>query len=556
MVRFSKNVNYLLIGFLLALNIVLRYPVTPHELGVDSFFIHSLTNSISKFGYIKWALHPSSLFGLYPFSYPSGSPVIMSILSQLTRVDIEHTILIYGFVMAVLGMFASYVMALKVRKDYLFAFFTSFAFSTSPVFVEYTRWTATTRNLFLALFPLFLWSVFWYNKRECYINKQLLLAGIFMIILATVHRLFFLLILVLASYVLTKTICHVKDFPYYLKYTTNLSKNTRFTTLILLCILAFSLQFSGIGFYKTIWHDYQTGAFVEGNDLLILLLNLCTNYTGHIGILIFFGLLGFLILLRENDKKPNDILIICVLILSSAMLALGLYVSLFLLPFVSILIAFCMCKLLEISKIRMKNWNMINNKLYNSSALLKKFYIISIIICMLTSIGFSCYMIQRHMYEAPAGNTNDNMWMTDDIISVGMFLKDNCNTTFLSNNGLMASRIYAYTGAPFLDTGPHNLYALINGWMEDELEVRFILQNPTKIHLGDIYSLCYQVDDPQINDEIRTIYNNNLQSDETMKILDKYDINLFVVGSDLKGELVGNRIYDNERETIWFIRKR
>ncbi|MFZ3111930.1 MAG: hypothetical protein WA111_03230, partial [Methanothrix sp.] len=255
-----KN-NYILLFILLLLNIVSRIPLTPHGRDtVDSAFIWSLANSISISGVISWALHPLSFLGLYPLSYPSGSPIFLSFTSQVTGVSIENTILVYGFILGILGMLGSYIMALKIKDHYLFAFLTSFAFSTAPIFIELTSWSASTRNLFLALFPLFLWAVFWFNKKRTYLNKPILLIIIFGSTLMTSHRISFLITIILLSFTLAKIVWYIKDKPRILYYTNKLSENVRFLILILLFILMFAFQFSGIGFYSGIWNDYQSGA--------------------------------------------------------------------------------------------------------------------------------------------------------------------------------------------------------------------------------------------------------------------------------------------------------
>ena len=47
---FSKKIKIKLLFLLFLLNLIIRIPSIPHEKGIDSFFIHSLANSISLFG--------------------------------------------------------------------------------------------------------------------------------------------------------------------------------------------------------------------------------------------------------------------------------------------------------------------------------------------------------------------------------------------------------------------------------------------------------------------------------------------------------------------------
>ena len=557
-----KN-NYILLFILLLLNIVSRIPLTPHGRDtVDSAFIWSLANSISISGVISWALHPLSFLGLYPLSYPSGSPIFLSFTSQVTGVSIENTILVYGFILGILGMLGSYIMALKIKDHYLFAFLTSFAFSTAPIFIELTSWSASTRNLFLALFPLFLWAVFWFNKKRTYLNKPILLIIIFGSTLMTSHRISFLITIILLSFTLAKIVWYIKDKPRILYYTNKLSENVRFLILILLFILMFAFQFSGIGFYSGIWNDYQSGALSQGSGLFSLFLNLSTNYIGQIGILIPVGLIGFLILLRKTKKDSNDIFIICLLMLSASILALGIYMAPFLLPIISLLIASGVCKILNILHGDLTTQGQTAGCIDCMSRINKKFPVVLLFICFLASISFSGFMMERHL-NAPLGDTGDKTYMTHEPY-VGLFLKEQGTRAFLSNDDLISKRIYASTGVPYLDVG---INALINSWIQkDELEVQHISLN--ELSINSDYFLKFKKDH-QIEKDFSWIYSHEIQNDASKQILKKYGVDSIVINNKILDEIVGadfvtyhsifaksitrsgSRVYDNYKESIY-----
>lgn len=559
--------DYILLPILLLLNIVSRIPLTPHGRDtVDSAFIWSLANSISISGAISWALHPLSFLGLYPLSYPSGSPIVLSFTSQVTGVSIENTILVYGFILGILGMLGSYIMALKIKDHFVFAFLTSFAFSTAPIFIELTSWSASTRNLFLALFPLFLWAIFWFNKKITNLNKPILLIIIFWLTLMTSHRISFLTTLILISLALAKIVWHVKDKPRILYFTNKLSENARFLVLILLFLLAFVFQFSGIGFYSGIWNDYQSGALSQGSGLFSLLLNLSTNYIGQIGILIPLGLIGFFILLRKNKKDFNDIFIICLLMLSAPILALGIYMAPFLLPIISLLIASGVCKILNILHGDLTTQGQAAGcqaaKYLDCMSGIKKYPAVLLFICLLASISFSGYMMERHL-NAPLGDTGDKTYMTHEPY-VGSFLKEQGTRAFLSNDDLISKRIYASMGVPYLDVG---INALINSWIQkDELEVKHISMN--ELSINSDYFLKFKKDH-QIEKDFSWIYSNEIQNDTTKQILNKYGVNTIVINNKILDEIVGadfisyqsifaksitgsgSRVYDNSKESIY-----
>ena len=116
--NFPKRVNIFLLLFLAALNITLRYPKLPHELGFDSFFIHGLANSILIHEYAKWILHPFSYFGLYPLSYPGAYPFFAASISAMTGLEVEISIFIVAIIFGLLGVFGTYLLALELKKDH------------------------------------------------------------------------------------------------------------------------------------------------------------------------------------------------------------------------------------------------------------------------------------------------------------------------------------------------------------------------------------------------------------------------------------------------------
>ena len=82
--RLARKPTYLLLLFLLTLNLIARYPRTPHELGFDGFVLHGMTESLIQNGFASWILHPFSYLGLYPLSQPSGSIFFLAGFAQLS----------------------------------------------------------------------------------------------------------------------------------------------------------------------------------------------------------------------------------------------------------------------------------------------------------------------------------------------------------------------------------------------------------------------------------------------------------------------------------------
>jgi hypothetical protein len=556
--------------------------MTPHGVDtVDSTYIWGLANSISTFGYAEWILHPLSFFGLYPLSYPSAVPAILSIVSQASGLDVEYVILAFGFVLGILGMFGAYIMALAIRKDYLFAFLTAFAFLVSPVFIEYTRWSATARNLFIALLPLLIWSLLCYHNKNQGKWKYLLLALIVLAVLGSTHRMFLLMPLVIIAYFVTMSIKFIKNLSLekkalskkhntlYMKH--KLTERKTFLISILLFAFAFLIQFSNLSFYRNIWYDYQTGAFFEGQSPLLLILNMSTNYMGHIGILILFGLVGLLFLLRKRNKDFGELFVLVALLFLTSISALGLYVSLFILPFASVLIAIGLLESIRIVE-RSVTTNKLKDKAVTNNGNTKtKVIVFSLItISLIFSTCFSIYMINRHM-RLPIGETGDTTWMNDGTYNTGLFLKKGGeNKPFLSNDGIIAGRIHAVSGVPSFSGG---IYGLINGFInKEELETRFKRLSEIKpMSKRQFYLLVTR---PNIDRDVWRVYAYDCDDSRSKQITYKYDINYVVMNNNIIGKKTGwkyktypskymmsiykkeTRVYDNNLESIWYYKEK
>lgn len=155
----SKKTKLVLMSLLIILNIVLRIPSIPHEKGYDSFFIHSLANTISYFGEARWWINWMSVFGMYPYSYSSAVPFSLSGISQLTDISMEKTILLFCIFLGVFSIFVSYSLSSVFYEDFISRLMFSFIFSISSGTMRYTTWEITTRAQFLVFFPLLIYAL-------------------------------------------------------------------------------------------------------------------------------------------------------------------------------------------------------------------------------------------------------------------------------------------------------------------------------------------------------------------------------------------------------------
>jgi type IV secretory pathway VirB3-like protein len=143
----SKRTLILLLGALLLLSIVVRYPLVEHErYQTDSYTIHNLSKSILDFGQAKWIFNPLSYFGLYPLSYPTGVPLVLAELSVATGVSVEFAILLSNMMFGLLFCLGVFLLSRQLigRSDYVLL--ATFFAVLSARFVDTTYWNGSARG--------------------------------------------------------------------------------------------------------------------------------------------------------------------------------------------------------------------------------------------------------------------------------------------------------------------------------------------------------------------------------------------------------------------------
>lgn len=345
--KFSRKTKYVLLGLLVILNIILRLPVTPHEIGTDSFFTHALANSISVNGYAKWLINPLSFFGLYPFSYPSAAPFFLSDVSQCTSIDMEWTIWIAATFFGVLGMFTSYLMAKEINNDFLFAFSVAFVYTTSRMFIAFTNWQLSTRGFFIAILPLLIWSLLrCYNRKENRLIYALLTMGL-LIILGTTHRIVAFIPLILIAFAVSILLYITAKKINVLKITPKVSIICFFALFIPL----FLLPFTSLGFYQQLESfkgGHYSGYFFHGSTPLHIILNIGAEYAMAVGILIILAPIGLILLLLKKQKKSSDVFLLALVLCFAPFLADPTYMMFFILFIFSLLIGFGLLEILKV----------------------------------------------------------------------------------------------------------------------------------------------------------------------------------------------------------------
>jgi len=137
---------------------ILVIPVT-HLAGIDTYKWQDLAGNIAVEGRIAWLIHPLSLFGFTPRSYPSAQPLLLATIEILGHTGVDWGFYLASVALGLTGLFGAWRLGLHLfpagRQAAWFAFLYCFA----PVFARYNYW-ATGRGMLLAFLPLFLLAWF------------------------------------------------------------------------------------------------------------------------------------------------------------------------------------------------------------------------------------------------------------------------------------------------------------------------------------------------------------------------------------------------------------
>ena len=410
--------KYLLLTLLVIINIAFRFPVTPHTIGTDSFYIFSIAESISTFGRASWILHPASFFGVYPFSYPSAFIFLLSGLSQVTGITIDYIILIIDMFLGVFACISMYVVAKEIWNDDVYAFLAAFAFSVSPNFLMFSMWEGSTRILFISILPLFLWILLKFKTS----TKSIFFFGtLFFVLLGASHRMsFFVPIIIIAFFLVLMVSWIARKIQPRIKINTSVMQIHLFYILTIISFLLFSLQFLNLGPFKVI--DYSKGFFFAGEDTSSSFLNLAADYVSSIGIILIFIIPGYIYSVVKLKKDFGITFILLTSIIFLPLLGYRNYSPLFVAPFFILLST--------IGFVRLYRLYLRQNYI--------RFFGLSFF--MIFTVFFAIFMmVHWNIYE---GSTKESVY------SAANSFKINSNGTSISNNGDLAVKITAYQANP------------------------------------------------------------------------------------------------------------
>lgn len=329
-IEISKSKKVILFALLIILNIVLRIPSILHEKGNDSFFIHSLSNSITSFGCANWWLNWYSVFGLYPYSYASAIPFSLSGVSQLTGftgLQMEKIILIFSVIIGLFSIFTAYILAGVIYNDFLFKYLTAFFFSISQGIMVFSTWEISTRGPFIIFLPLFMFVLI----KKIKLRKTILLLITLITFLASIHHFFYFSIILLVIFVVLKLLYKVNLTLSRTSLTFNKYLHFNYLYISYLYIIALMTSFM---------YPFFAGTLIKAGSRYQWLLTAVTINIRYVGPILIFFLGGLIYLIFKRDRRFEEVYLLAILVVLVPTIysqAYGVYILLiFIIIFIAI----------------------------------------------------------------------------------------------------------------------------------------------------------------------------------------------------------------------------
>lgn len=513
--KVSTRAKYLLLMGLILINIGIRIPSAGrfHEHGHDSFYLHAMASSIKDDGYGEFIANPLSLFGMYPFSYPALTSLIVSTLSDLSGLSVEVTIFLVSLMCGFLGMAAGFLLGGEIRESFLFRYAMAFFISTSPVFVFDSLWTMPKRALFLAFFTFLIFLLLKYRHSK-YRKRYLAMIGMTCLILASLHRMFLLLPLILIAYGITLLMFRFLRSHVIIVHPENVMKTKGILIVAWLCVIGvlLYLQANRIWIYsssESLYQYYTSGFFFKGDTADVLIFNLLVDYVSSIGIISFAIFPGIIAWVKWHTIDAHIFMLLAILT-CAVILMLGTYMVFLFLPPVIVLSTHGIFSSIHLRRMRR----------------LSHLFLHMILTTLLISASFTVFMVEHWSHHRLSEGTN--YWIRDETISCGYYIRYNLNDhNVLTNDHTLSRRLMPYMSRfafPSIDLA-FSLYGAVD---VNEIVVRPISISDISPSLNYFY-LPKSKDPAQ---EIWRIYGRDVDNRLNRKVYERYDFKYLVLNNN------------------------
>lgn len=304
----------------------MSYALIERQVSVDSYYMAALAEIIVDDGGATWIIHPLSVFGLYPASYPGGVPHLLAGVSLATGLDVPAATFVVALVLAVALPLLGAAVALAMGYRRGSALVTAALLAVAPLLVYNTRWIDPKRVLIVAVYLLALWLLvraLVAPRREA--TWLVLGVALVALVAASVHRFFIVLPPLVVAFAAVKHGALLRGADQLRAARAILARPPIRATLraglvAALVVLPLTL-FQG----KVFTESYEDGA-VEGGGLVTNLVNLVISIAGGAGpFALLLGAIGVVLLLVAKRLSIAERLLFAALVALLPFLTIRIY---------------------------------------------------------------------------------------------------------------------------------------------------------------------------------------------------------------------------------------
>lgn len=507
--KLKRGQKLVLLALLIVLNVLIRIPSVPHEMGMDSIVQHIIANSVSEYGHANWWVNIFSVFGFYPYSTPSAISFLLSGLNQMCQIEMDISIWLLSIVFGIFSIFTSYVLAGLVKDDDLFKFFVAFAFSLSPGILYFTTWNLSLRGPFAIMLALLVYSIL---LARVHFVKGLVVAMIMFIMLAATHNLIYFIIVLIFAYFSALLV--------YERFEWNLPKHN-IIFFIIFC-LAFVFPFF-------------TRVFIENSRYLQLQEIIFTNVR-FTGILLIFSITGYINTIFKQEKKFSEVFLLFTILLFAPLLWIRIYSFWFVLLFSCLFIGIGLINLVSLHKF-----------------LAHKEKLISVVLALVIIMSVSMSGFYQH-WRTKEGTSE--WYITETSYNGGLWIRENIenNKRIVGNDYTGDVKIFAISEvATFVDSDiPMFIYGFAQ--IEEDAIVKhsplspiFYYESPYGLKSGYM----------RVGTVRNILQTRDVNSPAAKSVIYDYNLSYFMENRLITNEFTvsvkrtKNQIYDNGKLGVW-----
>lgn len=436
-VRLPRGTVYLLLMAMLALNVVLRYPLEfDHETGSDTTFVHTLADSLIQQARALWILHVTSYLGLYALSYPSATPFLLAENSLLSGMPVEGGTFLLGLVFATFGTMSAFLVAREIRPDDRFALLVALLFSLAPFYIKNTTWIGSSRGFVTALVPVLILLVL--KVAKTYRLSYTVLAIVLFVLMSTIHRMGMLGLIALAGFIIAIPLHRITTSLRFASFRRERQIRATALTVAFGCLIflfSFPFMFPGVAGEDVIT-QFGQGTLFHGTSTAILILNMGVSLVGKISVLLPFLVVGVGWEAIRRPKDLSDKYLLVLLFLFVPLLAVRDYISEFLVFVLLLFVGLALYRLFL--------------TMPSKHVKMARVVLVSLIVVAGTSSWvLKDYWRDRYRSDGP---------MSDSQYNAALYGRFQSDGALASNEGLFAGRLAAISGLPVFPLGGASLH--------------------------------------------------------------------------------------------------